>query len=139
VAEEIPIELWVQVAASGADAEEIDRLTRALLAELRELPVESVEIPAAGEPPTGAKAVEVAALGALALSVLPKVLPSVIAFLQAWRKRGDGKSIRIKVLKGKRTVEVEIPVGALGQEELHQLLARLGVPQTPPSAGRKRS
>jgi hypothetical protein len=138
VAEESPVELWVQVEASGADAEEIDRLTRGLLAELRELPVESVAIPVAGKPPTGAKAVEVAALGALVLSVLPKVLPSVIAFLQSWRKRGDGKSIKIKVLKGKRTLEVEIPAGALRQEELHKLLASLGAPQTRPSASRKR-
>lgn len=138
MAEEGPIELLVQVAASGADAEEIDRLTRGLLAELREFPVESVEIPAAGEPPPGAKAFEIATLGTLVLHVLPKVLPGVIAFLQSWRKRGDSKSIKIKVVKGKRTVEVEIPAGALGQEDLHQLLARLGVPQTPPSAGRKR-
>ena len=44
MAAETPIELLVQVGASGGDVEEIDRLTHELLSELRELPLESVAL-----------------------------------------------------------------------------------------------
>lgn len=124
--------------ASGADAEEVDLLTRALLAELREFPVESAEFSAAGEPPLGAKSAEALALGALVLSLLPKVLPSVVAFLQSWLKRGDGKSIKIKASNGKRSFEVELPSGAFSHEEFNELLATLGAtPVDRPAASRK--
>ncbi|HSS48428.1 MAG TPA: hypothetical protein VLX28_05735 [Thermoanaerobaculia bacterium] len=44
MADETPVELLVQVGASGADVEEVDRLTRGLLSELRELPLESANL-----------------------------------------------------------------------------------------------
>ncbi len=56
--EETPVELLVQVEASGADDEEIDRLTRGLLAELRDLPVDSAEIPVATTRSAGTKSFE---------------------------------------------------------------------------------
>jgi hypothetical protein len=141
MASEEPVELRVQVDASGADAEEVGRLTRDLLAELRELPVESAELASAGAPPPGTRAAgEAVAFGALAVSLLPKVFPKVVAFLQGWMKRGEGKRLRIKARNGGRSFEVDLPAGELSHEELRDLLATLsGTPAPKPPTKRRGS
>jgi hypothetical protein len=139
VAEETPVEFLVQVEASGADEEEIDRLTRDLLAELRDLPVESAEIPVAATRSAGTKSFGIEALGALALKVVPSALPKIVAYLRDWLKRGDGKHIKIKASNGKHSFEVDLPAGEFSHEELQELLANLGGGGTGSAANRKRS
>lgn len=122
------VELVVQVEARGLDADELDRLTRDLLAELQELPVEA-SITAGGKPAEGAKSGELVTLGALLVAALPVVLPTVVSFLQSWLKRGEGKSIKIRGADGKRSFAVELPSGAFSHEQLNELLATLGAIQ----------
>ncbi|MFY9820822.1 MAG: hypothetical protein WAM82_05535 [Thermoanaerobaculia bacterium] len=126
MADETPVELLVQVGASGADAEEVDRLAHELLGELRELPLESVAPVRASQPGTGAKSGGVEVLGLLLAGVMPTFLPNLVAFLQSWLKRGDGKTIKIKAASGKKSFEVELPAGEFSHEELHELLQSLG-------------
>jgi len=139
VVEETPVELLVQVEASGADEEEIDRLTRDLLAELRDLPVESAEIPVAATRSAGAKSFGIEALGALALKVAPSALPKIVAFLRDWLNRGDGKHIKIKASNGKHSFEVDLPAGEFSHDELKELLAQLGTGGSGSTASRKGS
>jgi len=122
---ETPVELMVQVGANGADAEEVDRLTRDLLSELRELPLESVALATNGQPGVGAKSGSVEILGVLLAGVMPTFLPNLVAFLQSWLKRGDGKTIKIKAARGKSSYEVELPVGEFSHKEIHKLLQTL--------------
>jgi hypothetical protein len=126
VADETPVELLVEVGASGADVEEVDRLTRDLLSELRELPVESANLVSDGQPGHGTKVVDVAVIGMLMAGVLPTFLPNLVTFLQSWLKRGDGKTIKIKSANGKKSFEVELPMGEFSHAELHELLQSLG-------------
>lgn len=130
MADEIPVELMVQVGASGADVEEVDRLTRELLSELRDLPLESVALATDGQPVVGAKSGGVEILGVLLAGVLPTFLPNLVTFLQSWLKRGDGKSIKIKATSGKKSFEVELPAGEFSHTELHELLETLGAKQS---------
>ena len=58
--------------------------------------------------------------------VLPTFLPNLVTFLQSWLKRGDGKTIKIKAANGKKSFEVELPMGAFSHTELQDLLQSLG-------------
>ena len=113
-------------AGEGASPEEIDRLTRRLLAEIRELDVESVEL-ARDEKgvPEGAKLVEAIALGSLAVQLLPSVAPKLIEFLHAWTLRGQGQTIKIKTQQGDKSVEVEFSPDAVSPDDLEKYVGVL--------------
>ncbi len=108
-------------AGEGADAEELDRLTRQLRDELQDLSgVETVELARGGPAPQGTKAVDPVTLGALALVVLPTILPKLVEFLQAWVLRERGRTVKFKGAVGGQQIEFE---GAA--EELKALLTTL--------------
>jgi hypothetical protein len=108
-------EFEIQVSIEDATEEELDRLTRQLLAKVRELNVESAELAQSGIAPIGSKGDPIT-IGSIALEVLPAAIPSVIALVQAWVLRGQGRTVKFK---GKG-IEFE---GS--PEELQKLLAKL--------------
>src|SRR5919109_3613417 len=69
-------QLNIEISASDATEEEIDRMTRQLLSELRELNVESAELTKGGPAPVGSKGDPIT-IGSIAIELLPAVLPSV--------------------------------------------------------------
>jgi hypothetical protein len=94
-------ELRLQLSEEGADGERLAMLTGYLRAELRQLDVEDVtELPAGGPPP-GAKAFDVAAVGALviALGQSAEGLRSVVSAIRNWLGRGE---------ETRRTVRLEL-------------------------------
>ena len=113
--DESPIELKLEVSIEDASDEELDQMTRQLLAELRETEVESVQLAQAGPAPHGSKGDPVT-LGAIALVALPTFLPKIVEAVQAWALRGQGRTVKFK---GKG-IEFEGP-----PEELQKLLARM--------------
>ena len=113
-----------------ADPEELDAASRQLRAELVDAGLEATPI-AVGWPPEGAKSgAEAFVLGAMALSVLPVALPSVVALLNNWSARGWGRPRRVRLVRGEGAarVEVEIDAHLLTAEELQTLLERLVQP-----------
>ena len=114
-------QLNIEISASDATEEEIDRMTRQLLSELRELNVESANLAKGGPAPTGSKGDPIA-IGSIAMELLPAVLPSVLGLVQAWASRGQGRTVKFKG----QGIEFE---GS--PEELRKLLAAL-------SKGRKK-
>jgi hypothetical protein len=112
---EDPIELEIEILVEDTTQEDLDKLTRNLLKELRETDVESANLVSIGTVLEGSKGDPVT-IGTLALGVLPTVLPSVIALVQAWIMRGQGRTVKFK---GKG-IEFE---GS--PEELKKLLASL--------------
>jgi hypothetical protein len=114
-------ELYLEISAEGVSAEDLDQMTREFLSELKDTEVESVSL-AAGDPvPSGAKAVDPVATGALIMSVLPAVLPKIIDLVQAWMDRGKGRVVKFKGKVGREEIEFEGP-----PEELKKVLAHLG-------------
>lgn len=89
-------EFYIEVNAADATEEEIDRMTRQLLSELRETDVDSAELVRSGELPSGAKAGEAVTMGSIVLSALPTVLPGVIALVQSWAARSPGRTVKFK-------------------------------------------
>jgi hypothetical protein len=88
-------QLNIEISASDATEEDIDRMTRQLLAELREMDVESAELAKGGPAPAGSKGDPIA-IGTIALELLPTILPSVIGLVQAWAARGQGRTVKFK-------------------------------------------
>jgi hypothetical protein len=109
------VELSLEITSTDATDEELDRATRQLLSELRELNVESAELEKGAPAPEGSKGDPVT-IGTIALEVLPVTIPAVIGLVQAWISRGQGRTVKFK---GKG-IEFE---GS--PEELQKLLASL--------------
>jgi len=108
-------EFQIEISALDATDEELDRMTRRLLSELRELNVESAELAKSGLAPEGSKGDPIT-IGSIALVVIPAILPKVADLVQAWATRGQGRTVKFK---GKG-IEFE---GS--PEELQKLLASL--------------
>jgi hypothetical protein len=69
----------------SADAEDVAEATLQLRRELLDLDVDAVELVSAGEPPPGSRAVELAALGALVVTVAQSQLLALW-----WLRSGHG-------------------------------------------------
>lgn len=96
--EEQPSALGVQVVVGpDDDAEEIAEATIQLRRELLALDVDAVEVPGAGEPPPGSRAVDVAALGALIVHLAnSQLLGAVVAAVGSWLG-GSKRSIKLEL------------------------------------------
>jgi hypothetical protein len=81
-----------------ADAEEVAEATLQLRRELLDVDVEAVEQPRGGQPPPGTRAVELAALGALAVTVAnSQLLPHVVAAVRSWLASSPRRSIKLEL------------------------------------------
>ena len=97
--EEQPATLGIQVAVGpDANAEEVAEATLQLRRELLDLDVEAVELPRAGEPPPGSRAVELAALGALAITFSQsQMLRPMVAAIRTWLAGAPQRSIKLEL------------------------------------------
>ncbi len=91
--------LGVQVTVgSDGDAEEVARATLQLRRELLDLDVDAVDVPGAGEPPPGARAVDVAAVGALLVNFADsQLLTAVVTAIRSWLAGSPRRSIKLEL------------------------------------------
>ena len=117
------VKLYLAIEESGADPEQLDRVTHRVMQDLRTLGVDSVEPIAGEEVPEGAKSPTAFTWGALALVAAPTLLPRLIEFLEALALRGEKRTVRIKTPAG---LEVEFtPETPLSEDELVALVEKL--------------
>ena len=97
--DEHPSSLGIQVAVGpDGDAEEIAEATLLLRRELLDLDLHAVQPPGAGEPPPGARGVDVGALGALLVHLADsQVLASVVAAVLSWLGASSRRSIKLEL------------------------------------------
>ena len=97
--EERPATLGIQVDLGlDADAEEVAEATLRLRRELLDLDVDSVDLPAGGQSPPGTRGVELAALGALLVSVTrSQPLAPVLAAIRSWLGGSPQRSIKLEL------------------------------------------
>jgi hypothetical protein len=112
---EDPIEFEIEVLAEDITEEDLDTMTRNLLKELRGTDITSAKLVSVGAAPKGSKGDPIT-IGTLALEVLPVAIPSIIALVQSWVTRGQGRTVKFK----SRGIEFE---GS--PEELQKLLDKL--------------
>lgn len=103
-------QISLSLAEEGADDERLDALTGYLRNDLLQLDIDDVQR-AAGEAPTGSRAVDVAALGALVVTLGSTAtgLKDVVAAVRGWLSRGGGV---------RRTVKIEIDGDVLELSEV---------------------
>ena len=94
-----PATLGIQLAVGrDDDSEEVAEATLQLRRELLDLDVEAVEVPSAGEPPPGTRAVELAALGALVVTVAQSnLLAPIVATVRSWLAGQPQRSIKLEL------------------------------------------
>jgi hypothetical protein len=97
--EERPPTLGIGVdAGPDADAEEVAEATLQLRHELLDLDVDAVEPAPGGEPPPGTRGVELAALGALLVTVSQsQLLAPVLAAVRSWLAGSPRRSIKLEL------------------------------------------
>jgi hypothetical protein len=94
-----PLLLGVRVVAGpDGDAEELAEVTRQFRRELLALDVEAVRTPTEGAAPAGSKGLELAALGALVVTVgRSQVLGSIVAAVRSWLAGSRQRSVRLEL------------------------------------------
>ena len=66
-----------------------------------------------------------ASVGALAVTILPPLLPQLIGYLLNWSKRADNRKVKIKTQVGDRSLEFEFSPEAMSKDELNNLVNTL--------------
>ena len=118
-------ELWIELSVEGGDAAELDELTRQLRTEVEELNVDSVEQVSAGAAPQGTKALDMAVIGQMAVTLAPVVIPPLFDLLKSWVDRKPSTPVKIKVKVGKRTAQIEYDPTKTSPKELEALIKSL--------------
>ena len=113
-------DLNIEISATDTSEDDVDRMTRQLLSELRDLEVESAELTRGATSPHGTKSVDSVMMGNIAVAVLPSILPKVVEFVQAWAMRGHGRIVKFKGKIAGQGIEFE---GS--PEDLRELLEKL--------------
>ena len=94
-------ELRLQLDEDGADAERLSTLAGFLQQELLQLDIDNVIMLRDGEPPPGARALDVVAVSGLlvALGSSMNGLRAVVSAISNWLKRGDGtpRTVRLEI------------------------------------------
>ena len=101
-------DLTVVVHDADADPDALDALAGGLREELLALDVDDVDRARAGAPPPGARGLDVAALGALVVSLQAStaLLDQVVGTIRGWLRRGGpGRSVEITV--GDATIKLD--------------------------------
>lgn len=119
-----------------ATEEERDVMARQLLQEVREdLPdLFSADLVTVQSAETGAKSGEAVILGAVAVSVLPTLVPQLVEFVKAWTLRGPGRTVRVKLDGQTRGVEVEFDPTSISSTEVAELVRTLSESRRAPAA-----
>jgi hypothetical protein len=118
-------ELRIQLSEDGADAERLASLTGFLRQELLQLDVQDVTALRQGEPPPGSRAFDVAAVGALLVSLSGSVqaLHAVVSSVRRWLARGEGVRRTVRLEIGGDTLELSEATVA-DQDRLIELFVR---------------
>ena len=97
---------------------ELEELTAAMRRELLQFDVDSVDRVSAGPAPAGSRGIDVAAIGALVVSLgkATPVLGQVVEVIRAWAARSPQRTVKL-TLAGD-TLEV----GGMSESEQHQVI-----------------
>jgi hypothetical protein len=90
-------ELLIELSLEGGEAAE---LARQLRGEVEELNVHAVEEVSLGAAPEGTKALDMAAIGQMAVTLAPTIIPPLFDLLKSWVERKPSTPVKIRVKVG---------------------------------------
>jgi hypothetical protein len=113
--------LAIELSEAGSDPARLDELTSRLREELLDLDVDDVERVSAGEAPAGTRAIELAAIGALLVTMQQSgvLVAKVVNTIREWLKRDPEPTRAVKITLGDRTIELT----AASSEQQDKLVA----------------
>jgi hypothetical protein len=117
--------LFLELSVDGGDPGEVDDLTRELARELNELNVEQVEQVSEGDAPAGSKALDMAAIGNLAVTLAPTLVGPLFEVLKSWVERKPSTPVKVRVRVGRRTAEIEYDPTRTSAKDLEALIKAL--------------
>jgi hypothetical protein len=108
----------------GAPAE-LDEFARRLRSELEELNVDSVEQVSAAGAPAGTKAVDLAAVGQMAITLAPAIVPPLFYLLSSRVERKPSTPVKVRAKVGKRTAQIAYDPTKTSAKDLEGLIKAL--------------
>jgi len=118
-------ELLIELSLEGGDDTELDELTRQLKAEVEELNVDAVEQVSMGSAPQGTKSVDLAAIGQMAVTLAPAIVPPLFDLLKSWVERKPSTPVKVRVKVGKRIAQIEYDPTQTSAKDLEALIKAL--------------
>lgn len=118
-------ELLIELSLEGGEAAELDELARQLRGEVEELNVHAVEEVSLGAAPDGTKALDMAAIGQMAVTLAPTIIPPLFDLLKSWVERKPSTPVKIRVKVGKRTASIEYDPTRTSAKDLDLLIKSL--------------
>lgn len=115
----------VELSLEGGDSVELDELTRQLRSEVQELDIESVHEVSEGVAPAGTKGVDMAAIGQMAISLAPSVIPPLFELLKSWVERKPSTPVKVTVKVGRKTAQIEYDPTKTSAKDLDLLVKTL--------------
>jgi hypothetical protein len=122
---ESPAELFIELSLEGGDTGELDELTRQLRAEVEELNIDSVEEVSAGSAPKGTKAADFTAIGQMAVTLAPTIVPPLFELLKSWVGRKPSTPVKVTVRVGRKTAQIEYDPTDTSAKDLEALIKAL--------------
>ncbi|MFF9485312.1 MULTISPECIES: hypothetical protein [unclassified Streptomyces] len=114
------------------DQEELDELTLQLRERLLELDVEDVETVRSGDVPDGAKPADAIAVGALAVTLAPLALRSVLDLVRTWIENRPVRTVSVTL--GDDSLELEAASSA-DQRRIVDAFLAAHAPEAEPADG----
>ena len=118
-------ELFIELSLEGGDTTELDELTRQLRAEVGELNVDSVKEVSAGVAPKGTKAADFSAIGQMAVTLAPTIIPPLFDLLKSWVQRKPSTPVKVTVKVGRKTAQIEYDPTQTSAKDLDALIKAL--------------
>lgn len=118
-------ELLIELSLKDGDASELDELTRQLRTEVDELDIYAIKQVSEGDAPTGTKAVDMAAIGQMAVSLAPSVIPALFDLLKSWVQRKPSTPVKVTVKIGRKTAQIEYDPTKTSAKDLELLVKTL--------------
>jgi hypothetical protein len=118
-------EVFIELSLEGGDTNELDELTRQLRTQVEELRVDSVEQVSAGMAPEGTKSADFAAIGQMAVTLAPAIIPPLFELLKSWVERKPSTPVKIKVRVGKKTAQIEYDPTKTSAKDLEAIIKTL--------------
>ena len=122
---ENPAELLIELSLDNGDSAELDKLTRQLRTEIEELNIDSVEQVSAGAAPEGTKALDYSAIGQMAVTLAPVIVPPLFDLLKSWVDRKPSTPVKVKVRVGTKTAQIEYDPTKMSAKDLEALIKAL--------------
>ena len=118
-------ELLIELSLEGGDSAELDELTHQLRDQVEELPVEFVKQVSMGPAPEGTKAADFTAIGQMAVTLAPTLVPPLFDLLKSWVERKPSTPVKVKVKVGRKTAEIEYDPAHTSAKDLEALIKAL--------------